>query len=67
MANTVVATAAFVTEIDDIQYGMDQGPASVLLVRGGPSCQAHFAETHGGRGSAAGSPGSACTAWCRCR
>ena len=32
-ANTIVATAAFVSEIDDIQYGIGQGPCITALER----------------------------------
>ena len=36
-ANTIVATAAFVSEIDDIQYGIGQGPCITAASRGSNS------------------------------
>ena len=66
-ADTIVSTAPFVTEIDDIQYEMGQVPVSVPPGRVGPSCRARSVEIRAGRASVAGSRGSAYTAWCRCR
>ena len=67
-SDTVVSTAPFVREIDDIQYGMGQGPC-ITAARDGRTQSVLLApreRTRGGRDSAARSPGSACTAWCRC-
>ena len=66
-ADTVVATAPFVSEIDDIQYGIGQGPCISAAADGRPVLSGSLGVTRAGRGSAGGSPGSGCTAWCRCR
>ena len=62
--DTVVATAPFVTEIDDIQYRVGQGPCIGPPPRRGRCYRDRWAVTRVGRGSRDASPGTACTAWC---
>src|SRR4051794_11261756 len=65
-ADTIVATAPFVTEIDDIQYGMGQGPCISAAREGIRSYLVQSAQIRAGRGSEAGLPGSAFIVSCRC-
>ena len=43
--NTLVATAPFVSEIDAVQYGIGQGPASLRPPRPGRSCPGRSARS----------------------
>ena len=67
-ANTIVATAAFVSEIDDIQYGIGQGTVHHCCSRGSDS----DVGLPGQRPAVAGvrwhgRPAGVCTACCRYR
>lgn len=65
-ADTIVATAPFVSEIDDIQYGIGQGPCITRPPRVTPCCRDLWAPTRDGRSLAGGLRGSGYTVSCRC-
>ena len=66
-ANTIVATAAFVSEIDDIQYGIGQGPCITAARDGQTVMSGSLGSDPRWRSSVARSPGWVCTACCRYR
>ena len=66
---TWAVTAEFVEDIDKLQYvDLERGArASRVCSRGGPPSADRWEVTAGGRASAVGWPGWACTPRCRCR
>ena len=67
-ADTLVATADFVSEIDDIQYSHRPGSLYHRGPRGSNGdVRRLWAATRAGGSSVARSPDSACTVCCRCR
>jgi len=65
-ADTVVASEPFVREIDDVQYGLGEGPCISAAEKGEVMRSGSIGGDPGGRGSERGWGGSACTACCPC-
>ena len=67
-ADTIVTSAPFVREVDDIQYGLGEGPCISAAATGhADAVRVAGRGPRGGRGSGPGSAGWVCTACCRCR
>ena len=66
-ADTIVKSAPFVREIDDIQYGLGEGPCISAAARRIPMRSGSLGGDPAGRGSARRPAGWGCTACCRCR
>jgi hypothetical protein len=69
-SDTVVTTAPFVREVDDIQYGLGQGPCITAAADAKTVTSGSLGGdpgTRAGPGSVPGSPASGCTVPSRCR
>jgi hypothetical protein len=66
-SDTIVATADFVTQVDDIQYSLGQGPCISAAADQQTVMSGSWAVTNAGHSSDLRSPAWACTAWCPCR
>jgi putative methionine-R-sulfoxide reductase with GAF domain len=66
-ADTIVASAAFVSEVDAIQYGIGEGPCVTAAAEGRTMRSGSLGTDRCGPVSAHGSDTSVCTARCRCR
>ena len=64
---TVVASADFVHAVDDVQYGLGEGPCLLAVETRRTQTSGSLGASPAGRGSVRGSGGWAYTASCRCR
>lgn len=64
-AHTIVASAPFVSEVDDIQYGLGEGPCIAAAATGLTMRSGSLGAEARWRGSVLASADSECTACCR--